>query len=289
MTLRIAAVIYGVLAAAHMGAGQSNQLVIPRSIAAGEAFDITSHGSGDGTLYIAGPGQVLKQNIQLGHSIHIAAGTLYNVGEYLVAITSSSSSTQSGSISVNAGDDVKNLNFIARPSRVPVAQPNAISGTVFVFDKYHNLISHPSDVTFELSGKSSAVITRSVETEYGAAWTQIDSTTQEGRNSFLAKVDDVTSRRIVEQVPGAPCAIQFNATAKNGRVELRTGPVRDCSGNAIPDGTIVTFTERYDGMKSTADVPLKKGVATVSMPDRPGAIFSAASGVVLGNQLRWNR
>jgi hypothetical protein len=36
-------------------------------------------------------------------------------------------------------------------------------------------------------------------------------------------------------------------------------------------------------------VPLKRGVAQVDMPAHDGAMLSAASGVVLGNQIRWER
>jgi hypothetical protein len=68
---------------------------------------------------------------------------------------------------------------------------------------------------------------------------------------------------------------------------LSTDPVRDCNGNAVSDGTIVTFTESFDGGQSTVDVPLKKGIAEVQMADHKGAAISVASGVVLGNLIRW--
>ena len=52
---------------------------------------------------------------------------------------------------------------------------------------------------------------------------------------------------------------------------------------------MVTFTETYDGAESTVDVPLKRGIAQVEMPSHSGAMISVASGVVLGNQIRWER
>jgi hypothetical protein len=73
------------------------------------------------------------------------------------------------------------------------------------------------------------------------------------------------------------------------KVDLETAPVRDCSGNAVPDGTIVTFTETHGDAQTTVDVPLKRGVAKVEMPAYPGATITVASGVVLGNQIRWGR
>ena len=69
---------------------------------------------------------------------------------------------------------------------------------------------------------------------------------------------------------------------------MQTDPVRDCNGNAIPDGTIVTFTETFGNSQSTVDAPLKQGIATVTMPANKGAKISVASGVVAGNEIQWN-
>jgi hypothetical protein len=95
--------------------------------------------------------------------------------------------------------------------------------------------------------------------------------------------------RIIRQVPGDPCALKMSATQAGEKVHLVTEPVRDCSGNSIPDGTIVTFTQNYRGAQSTVDVPLKRGIAEVEMPSHAGATISVASGVVLGNQIQWER
>jgi hypothetical protein len=68
---------------------------------------------------------------------------------------------------------------------------------------------------------------------------------------------------------------------------LETDLVRDCRGNPVTDGTIVTFTENFNGSQSVVDVPLKRGVARTDMPAHPGAVISVASGVVMGNEIRW--
>jgi hypothetical protein len=94
---------------------------------------------------------------------------------------------------------------------------------------------------------------------------------------------------VVEQVPGDPCKLTLRARPEGQRLALETDPVRDCGGNAVPDGTIVTFTENYNGAQSTVDVPLKHGIAQVEMPAHSGARISVASGVVLGNEIRWER
>ena len=62
--------------------------------------------------------------------------------------------------------------------------------------------------------------------------------------------------------------------------------MRDCGGNQIPDGTIVTFKETYNDMQSTVDVPIKRGIAIVNLPAHAGAKVSVASGIVAGNEIR---
>ena len=265
---------------------QTGDLTMPKSIEAGAAFSVQCGGSGKGTLYIAGPGQFIKQDVQLGGSIDIPKGTLYNAGHYSVWVASDSS-TQSGSIDVAPAEKPSDLTFIAKPSRLPVALHNAITGSAYVFDAYGNLITKPMQVSFQLSNPNAPAQSRTVQTSNGAAWTQLDSAPREGKAQFVARVGDISSTRIVGQVPGDPCNIKMNAKPAGSKIQLVTDPVRDCSGNAIPDGTIVTFTESWNDTKSTVDVPLKKGIASVEMPAHRGATISVASGVVLGNQIRW--
>ena len=117
----------------------------------------------------------------------------------------------------------------------------------------------------------------------------MDSTSQQGNSNFVARAGDVSSASIIRQVPGDPCDLKMSAQPSGQQLDLQTDPVRDCSGNAVPDGTIVTFTETYAGGQSTVDVPLKRDIAEVKMPAHNGATFTVASGVVLGNQIRWEK
>lgn len=267
---------------------QNGELKLPQSIEAGSAFSIQSNGNGKGTLYIVGPGQVIKRDVQLGETTWFPAGSLFNAGHYVVVVASASSS-QTGSLDVQPAKKPADLTFIAKPSRLPVALHGGITGTAYVFDSYQNLITTPMPVSFELSSTSSPGQTRTVETRNGAAWTQMDSTPHEAKDQFLAHAGDVSSTRVVGQVPGDPCSLKMNAKTAGDKVQLQTDPVRDCNGNAVPDGTIVTFTESYNDTKSTVDVPLKQGIAKVEMPAHRGATISVASGVVLGNQIRWEQ
>lgn len=286
MKLRIA-LLGGLLAAMSMASAQ-NTLTLPETIEAGSAFSIQTSGTGKGTLYIVGPEQALKRDVQVGETTDFPAGTLFSAGQYLAILVTGSSTDQKPANVVPASHSA-DLSFLARPSRLPVNLRDGISGAVYVFDTYHNLITAPLPVSFELSNPSGNEQSRKATTRYGAAWTQMDSTAKEGADKFVAQVDGVTSTRVVQQVPGDPCGLKMNARQVGQQLEVETDPVRDCSGNAVTDGTIVTFTENYRGTDTTVDVPLKHGIAQVEMPAHNGATISVASGVVMGNDIHWGK
>ncbi len=262
-------------------------LNVPKSIEAGTAFTVQSSGGGQGTLYIIGPEQVLKRDVQLGATVEFAAGALYNAGHYLVYVAGGSG--QSAELDVLPASKPAEVSFLARPSRLPVGLREGITGAVYLFDSYQNLITKPMPVAFQLSTPAGSAQSRSSTTRNGAAWIAMDSSPKEGAAQFVARAGDISATRVIGQVPGDPCGLQMTARPAGKKVDLETAPVRDCSGNAVPDGTIVTFTESYNGAQTTVDVPLKRGVAKVEMPAYPGATITVASGVVLGNQIRWGK
>lgn len=287
---RLALLIIGglALAAAKLACGQSGNMTLPAKVEAGSAFSIQTSGSGKAALYIVGPGQALKHDINLGEAATFDAGTLFNAGHYLVILVGPSSTDQ-GEFDVVPAAKPADISFFAKPSRLPVGLHNGISGAVYIFDAYRNLITAPTPVSFELTNPSGTDQKRTADTKFGAAWTQMDSTAKEGADKFLASVQGVSSARVVQQVPGDPCNLKMNAHQTGSQLQVQTDPVRDCTGNAVPDGTIVTFTESYDGTQSTVDVPLKRGIAQVDMPAHNGATISVASGVVVGNEIRWGK
>lgn len=289
MKIARASLIGGLALAAPFVFAQGGSLELPKTVEAGSAFSVPTAGSGKGTLYVIGFGQVLKRNVQLGEAVPFALGSLYSAGHYVVVLTRESSSPETGSFDVVPAAKPADVTFLARPSRLSVGLHGGITGAAYVFDSYENLITVPMPVTFELSSPKGASQTRTVETRNGAAWTELDSSPQQGTDKFAARVGDISNMRIVAQVPGDPCGLKMSARPAGQQIQLQTEPVRDCAGNAVPDGTIVTFTETYEGGQSTADVPLKRGIAEVKMPARPGARISVASGVVLGNEIRWEK
>ncbi len=282
------------LTIANLALAQEQSITVPKSIEAGSAFSVQCAGSGEGTLYMVGPGQVLRRQVQRGATATFPAGSLTHAGRYLAIFSPSQSPPDAGSNPVSSFDVVPaaqpaKMSFLARPSRLPVDIHNAITGAVYLFDAYQNLILTPLPVSFELANPSGAVQKRSVATRDGAAWTAMDSSAHEGTDRFIATTGEVSSTRAVVQVPGDACNLRMNVAPADGKLLVQTDPVRDCSGNAVPDGTIVTFTEAIHDEKTTVDVPLKRGIAKVEMPAVRDATLTVASGVSLGNQVRWEK
>lgn len=273
---------------AHAAVAQGGHLSLPAAVEAGSAFSIATTGGGQGTLYIAGLGKALKRDVQLGQTVWFPAESIASAGRYVVILAANGES-ESGTLDVTPQNKPADVSFLAKPSRLPIGLHDGITGAVYIFDAYRNLITAPAPVTFTLSSPSGGDQTRTVTTRDGAAWTAMDSTARQGADKFAAQAGGIASTRVIGQVPGDPCSLKMNAKADGDKVQLQTDPVLDCSGNAVPDGTIVTFTEIYGNTQSTVDVPLKRDVAAVEMPAHSGATISVASGVMLGNQIRWGK
>jgi hypothetical protein len=300
MKLRFTFLISGmVLAAMQLALAQTGALSLPRSVEAGSAFSIQSTGSGKATLYIIGLGQVLRRDVQLGETTSFAPGDLHNAGHYLAVLVGESatdhssadhsptdqSSTYNGAFDVTAADQPAALSFLAKPSRLPVGLHGGISGVVYVFDTFQNLVLTPVQVSFQLS-EAAGGQRQTVTTRDGVAWTKMDSGAKEVAAQFVAQAGSVSATRVIQQVPGNPCSLRMSAHRSGQRLVLETEPVRDCGGNAVPDGTIVTFTEASSEGQATVDVPIKRGIARTEMPAYNAARVSVATGVVMGNEIR---
>jgi len=277
-----------VLAAAHVALAQNGSLHLPSAVEAGSAFSIQTVGSGNAVLYIVGPGQVLRRDVQLGEKTSFASGELRNAGHYTALIVGDSF-TGNGTFDVIAANLPATMSFLAKPSRLSVDLHDGISGVAYVFDSYQNLILAPAQVLFQLSGVAGGAQSRTVLTHNGVAWTRMNSASKEGAAQFMARAGTVTATRVIQQVPGNPCTLRITAHPSGQRLVVQTDPVRDCAGNAVPDGTIVTFTETYNGGEATVDVPLKRGFAQTELPSHDGARISVATGVVMGNEIRWGK
>ncbi len=270
---------------APYGLAQPSAWRFPPTVQAGTAFSVQTSGSGPATLYVVGTGDALQRSVQLGQSIAFSSEDLRNAGHY-VALLVAGTETQSAQFDVVASTQPAGLSFIAKPSRLPVNQVNGLSGVVYVLDAFRNLLVQPQRVTFELSDPSGGTQSRVATTRNGVAWVKMNSATKAGSSQFRASSGDIRVQRAVLNVPGEPCTVKMNSHGAGQRIVLETDPLRDCNGNAVPDGTIVTFTEVYGGQQTTVDVPLKRGVARTELLARSRAVISVASGVVMGNEIR---
>jgi hypothetical protein len=142
-------------------------------------------------------------------------------------------------------------------------------------------------VNFNLS-VGGAGSTKSITSHAGVAWINSPSAPKAGAAQFVASVGDTAVTRVVQQVAADPCERSFHmhvAGHAGNRTVVETDPIRDCSGNPVPDGTIVTFIQTDKTGKSTVDARIKKGTARAELPASDNATITVAAGVVLGNEL----
>src|SRR4051812_2057823 len=253
-------------------------LKAPKQATAGEGVTITSGDSGD--LMLFGPGGASKRKISAGE-VQIPGEDLRAAGHYVALM--GDSSTDFFVVAAKPST----VNFLARPSRVPVSHQDAISGVAFVFDDFQNLVQKPAPVKFDLSVKDAAATSRSVEAKNGIAWTRLPSANKEGAAQFVASVGGgAPVRRVVQQVASDACDLRMKVAEKTDKsIIVETDPIKDCSGNSVPDGTIVTFIEVTDKGRSTVDARIKRGTARAELPLAASGTISVASGVVTGNEL----
>jgi hypothetical protein len=255
----------------------------PADITAGTGFTIASSGSGRATFYLIGPGSVVKHEIALGEEITVKPDEAKDAGRYMAIVCGADGCTHSG-FDVHAAQP-QHVSFMLHPSRVPVSARGATHATAFVFDKYFNPVFTPVRIEFRIVPKSGAPFSRTVETTRGASWIQMDSTPREGPVKVTAAVGQTAETRIVQQVASEACNLRIKATRSPKGVLIETDPVRDCSGNMVPDGTVVSFTSTDHKGKTTVDAPIKKGIARTELPVSGSARISVASGVVTGNEI----
>lgn len=256
----------------------------PAAAVAGTAATISADGSGSASLYLVGPSGSFKREVELGHEINLSAKELQAAGRYVAVICSSSCTSTFFFV---APSKPSSLTFLVHPSRVPVAENDAISGVALAFDEFHNLVLKPSLVQFQLITKNAAPISRTSETHDGIAWFRTNSGKSAGPLQITASLsNDVSTRRVVQEVASEPCNLRIKGERTPKGITVETDPVRDCSGNPVPDGTVVTFTAKSGNETSSVDAPVKQDVARATMLAKGPVSISAASGVAMGNELR---
>jgi hypothetical protein len=266
-----------------VGFCRAQDFQVPAAVSAGDEADISTAGSGKATFYLIGPGVSRKSEANLGESIHLHAQDTRTAGDYLAILCSST--CRSTGFHVSAAKPAS-LTFLVHPSRVPVAQSDAVSGVALPFDQFHNLVLQPLTVNFQLTAGNASLLSRPVPTQNGAAWFRALSGRSTGLLQVTAAVDDLSAHRAVQQVASDPCNLRITGQRTKIGITVQTEPVRDCAGNPVSDGTIVTFIATTANGKSSVDAPIKRGIAQAQMLASGAASISAASGVVMGNEVR---
>lgn len=259
-------------------------MTVPANAIPGSKLSIATSGSGDATALVIGPSHIVSKKVVLGQPLDLSEDDLADAGRYILILEAGDANV-SKSFVVLAGK-VAHLSFVTHPSRAPVAQKSGINGTVYAFDAYNNLISTPMTVDFKLSGSKAGSIERQVASRNGIASISLDSPRLEGPLRFEAASGGVSATQVVRVVADEPCTLRIHAAPVSRGIRVETDPVKDCSGNPVPDGTLVTFTEWDAEGRSTVDASVKKGIATVELPAKGEVRISAASGVALGNEIR---
>jgi len=254
----------------------------PAQVKAGVSFSIASSGSGEGTLYLIGPAHISKRQVALGTDISVDGGEIESSGRYTAILCIDQCSEAAFYVRPGAPD---RLSLLVHPSRVPVSDPNAISAVAFVWDAFHNLVLAPETVKFTVNPDEHASLSENRTTSNGIAWIRLTSGPKGGATKLEASIAKASEVRVVQQVASDACNLRIRASSLAKRILVETDPVRDCSGNFVPDGTVVSFTLTDAAGKTTVDVPIKRGIAKVEMPESGRARITAASGVVTGNEL----
>ena len=281
MKLRIAILSCGL---AVMNAFATD-MTVPRQSVAGSKVSVQTSGTGDAVAVLVAPGHIVAKPIVLGKPFDLSGDDLADAGQYTLILTTSSGEISKSFVIVPSSP--AHLSFVAHPSRAPVAQKGRITGTAYIFDAYNNLVPRSVTVDFKLSGTQTGTVERRVFSSNGVAAVSMDSPAREGPFAFQATSGAVQSTRRIRVVADEPCTLQIHAAAVNtGLVRVRTDPVKDCSGNLVPDGTLVTFTQWDAKGRSTIETSIKKGIAQADLPAKGEIRISAASGVALGKEIR---
>ena len=265
-------------------AAQATDIRPPAQVMAGTSITIPSGGSGDATFYLIGPKIASKRQVQAGSGISVDSEQLERAGRYVAVLCATDGCSSASFFVVPAA--ANKLSLLVHPSRVSVGSMNGISTVAFVFDNFRNLVLKPEQIKFSILPKDAKEISADRGSENGVSWVRVSSAKKEGPVRIGAAIGHANEVRVVQQVAADACNLRIKVSRSKTAFLVETDPVRDCSGNPVPDGTVVSFTKSDSAGKTTVDVPIKRGVAKVEMPIQGSARITVASGVVTGNELQ---
>ncbi len=272
----------GLVLIASLSLAQAQDMQAPASVVAGSETALRAAGSGDATFYLIGPASSLKRTVHLGEDIRLQGEEVQAAGRYAAVICQETCRNAEFYV---IPAKVSYLRLLVHPSRAAVGQADVLSGVALPFDNDRNLVLNAGTIDFHLKVGEQDTFSQSIPVGDGVAWFRTNSGNRAGALQVIATSGDVSARRVVQQVASDPCHLQVKADRDAKGIELETEPVRDCAGNPLPDGTIVTFRGTGANGVSTVDAPVKQGVARARMIAKGPMQISVASGVVMGNQV----
>ena len=255
----------------------------PDEATAGTSLTLHTSGSGEATFYLISPAAAARRKVEAGRDITLDSDELEHAGRY-TAILCASDGCSFHHCFIRAAAPNR-LSLLVHPSRVPVRTANGISAVALVYDNFHNLVLESQPVSFSVMPKNGKPVSATRPSDEGVAWVRLTSAEKEGATRIAASIGHANEIRVVQQVASDACNLRIKASRAKRDFLVETDPVHDCSGNVVPDGTIVSFTKIDASGKTTVDVPVKRGVARVEMPIQGQAKIMVASGVVTGNEL----
>jgi len=273
----------GLACLAIAGHAQDTGIRAPSDAIAGNAATIGASGGGSATFFLVGPSNTLKREVQLGQDIALAPKELHSAGRYVAIVCANNCSS---AVFYVAPAKTVSVSFLVHPSRVPSGRNDAISGVAIPFDEFHNMVLSAADVQFQLGASGAKPASQNMQTRNGVAWFRTGSGKAAGALQVQASINDVTAKRVVQQVASEACSLRIKGQRTDKGILVETEPVRDCSGNPVPDGTVVTFTAKGGNITSSVDAPVKQDVARARITALGPVVISAASGVAMGNELR---
>jgi adhesin/invasin len=168
------------------------------------------------------------------------------------------------------------LTLTAVPSTLPVGSSSALTATAT--DQYGNAVADGTVVSFTTSLGSVSPVTA---TTVGGVATATLSSTISGVATVTATVGSLSATAQVTFTPGAPFTLTLTAvpsTLPVGNSSTLTATVTDQYGNAVADGTVVSFTTSL-GNVSPVTATTVNGVATATLSSTVAGVATVTATV----------
>lgn len=173
-------------------------------------------------------------------------------------------------------------------ARAIIADAQHWSMTVLIaFDTFGNPVAEGTQVEVLALHPDGRLEKKVIEVHHLLAWVRIFSDTKAGRTLIATRIGPIHgSEGTLLEVAGWPVPFSISADPQplpaDGRLitMLRTAPVLDRFGNAVPDGTLVTFiVYAPDGSFSTVPAYTIGGIAEAPLqaPLQPGSYIAQAT------------